>query len=107
MENRLPSGLSVIISQDCDLRRMPDIEPMVLLAPLTFVPEAAYCEAEDGMSARHLAYPPIPGHEDQQRLVVDVRTVSSLEKPALLSSHIERIECPLTGTRLAGPGSPS
>jgi len=25
------------------------------------------------MSARHFAYPPIPGHEAQQRLVVDVR----------------------------------
>lgn len=102
MENRLSSGLSVIISQDCDLRRMPDIEPMVLLAPLTSVPQTSYREAEDAMSARHFAYPPIPGHEDQQQLVADMRIVSSLEKPALLSSHIKRIECPLTEARREG-----
>lgn len=99
MENRLSSGLSVIISQDCDLRRMPDIEPMILLAPLTSVPETTYREAGDGMSARHFAYPAIPGHEAQQRLVVDMRIVSSLEKTALLSSHIALVECPLTGSR--------
>lgn len=99
MENRLPSGLSVIISQDCDLRRMPDLEPFMLLAPLTTVGEQTYAEAADGMSIRYFAYPPVEGHQDKERLVVDMRVVCSLEKTALLSPHIARIDCPLSAAR--------
>lgn len=96
METRLPSGLCVIVSQDCDLRRTPDIEPYVIVAPLTEVDETTYREAADGMSTRFFAYPPIDGHEDKQNLVVDMRVLSSLEKTALLSSHIQRTPCPLS-----------
>jgi hypothetical protein len=96
METRLPSGLCVIVSQDCDLRRMPDIEPYVVVAPLTEVDEATYREAADGMSTRFFAYPAVEGHEHHDTLVVDMRVLSSLEKTALLSQHIERIPCPLT-----------
>ncbi|MBX5469316.1 MAG: hypothetical protein IRZ21_05390 [Thermoleophilaceae bacterium] len=99
METRLPSGLSVIVSQDCDLRRMPHLEPYVVVAPLTEVDEITYREAADNMSTRFFAYPPIEGHEDKHNLVVDMRVVSSLEKTALLSSHIELIPCPLSGPR--------
>lgn len=99
METRLPSGLSVIVSQDCDLRRMPDLEPYVVIAPLTEVDEVTYREAADGMSTRYFAYPPIEGHEHHQNLVLDMRVLSSLEKTALLSSHIERIPCPLSGPK--------
>jgi hypothetical protein len=101
METRLPSGLCVIVSQDCDLRRMPDVEPYVVIAPLTEVDEMTYREAQDGLSTRFFAYPPIEGHEDKQKLVVDMRVVSSLEKTALMSPHIERIACPLTGPKRA------
>jgi hypothetical protein len=97
METRLPSGLCVIISQDCDLRRMPDIEPYVVVAPLTEVDDATYREAADGMSTRFFAYPPVEGHEHHQSLVLDMRVVSSLEKTGLLSPNIERTACPLSG----------
>jgi len=99
METQLPSGLCVIVSQDCDLRRMPDTEPYVIVAPLTEVEETTYREAADNMSTRFFAYPPIEGHEHQQNLVVDMRVLSSLEKTALLSPHIERIPCPLSGPK--------
>jgi hypothetical protein len=98
METRVPSGLCVIVSQDCDLRRMPDREPYVVVAPLTEVDEQAYREADDGMSSRFFAYPTIAGHEERKHLVVDMRVLSSLEKIAMLSPHIERIPCPLSPT---------
>ena len=99
METQLPSGLCVIVSQDCDLRRMPDLEPYVVVAPLTEVDETTYREAAENMSTRFFAYPTVEGHDDQQNLVVDMRVVSSLEKTALMSPHIERIPCPLTGPK--------
>jgi hypothetical protein len=99
METVIPSGLCVIVSQDCDLRRLPDIEPYVIVAPLTAVDEHTYREASDAMSTRFFAYPAVEGYEDRQLLVVDLRVLSSLEKTALLSSHVRRIPCPLSGPR--------
>ena len=99
MELRLPSGLAVIISQDCDLRRLPNVEPYVLLAPLTELSADDYQTASQRLSTRFFAYPEIPGHEDKERLAVDMRKVASLEKTALLSPHIERLRCPLTAAR--------
>ncbi len=95
-EVRLPSGLSVVLSQDCDLRRWPDLEPYLVIAPLTSVDETTYADAEHGLSSRYFAYPEVAGHEGKRRLVVDVRQVSSLEKTALLSPHLARLACPLT-----------
>jgi hypothetical protein len=99
METQLPSGLCVIISQNCDLRRTLNLEPYVIVAPLTEAEPKTYREAADGLTSRFFAYPRIDGHEDKERLVVDMRVLSSLEKSALLSSQIERIPCPLSGPR--------
>lgn len=99
METRIPSGLCAIVSQDCDLSRTPDIEPYVLVAPLSQVADKTYREAADGLSSRFFAYPRIDGHEDKHQLVVDMRVVSSLEKTALLSTHVERLACPLSEPR--------
>jgi hypothetical protein len=96
METRLPSGLCAIVSQDCDLRRTPDLEPYVIVAPLTEVGEQRWREAADRMSTRFFAYPVIEVHEEHEHLVVDMRVLSSLEKTALLSNHIARIPCPLS-----------
>lgn len=97
METLLPSQLSVIITQDCDLRRDIAKEPFVVLAPLTAVSEDDYRIASRGQSSRFFAYPTVDGHEDKQRLVLDLRVLSSLEKAGLLSSHIKRMDCPLSG----------
>jgi hypothetical protein len=99
METVIPTGLCVIVSQDCDLRRLPELEPYVIVAPLTEVEEHTYREANDGMSTRFFAYPQIEGHSDRQRLVVDMRVLSSLEKTALLSPHVRRTACPLSAPR--------
>jgi hypothetical protein len=95
METRHQSRLSVIVTQDCDLRREITVEPYVILAPLTEVDSSRYAQAANRQSTRFFAYPPIEGHEDKQNLVIDMRVLSSLEKTALLSSHIQRIDCPL------------
>ncbi len=95
METRHQSGLSVIITQDCDLRREITVEPYVILAPLSEVDPSLYAQASSDQSTRYFAYPPLDGHEDKKNLVLDMRVLSSLEKTALLSSHIERTDCPL------------
>lgn len=95
METRHESGLSVIVTQNCDLRRAIAIEPYVILAPLTEVDSDLYAQASADQSTRYFAYPPLDGYEDKKNLVLDMRVLSSLEKAALLSSHIERIDCPL------------
>jgi hypothetical protein len=99
VERRLPSGLSAVLSQTCDLRRLPSIEPYVVLAPLSTVPVETYREAKDGLSVRYFAVGEVVGHEDKGQLVIDARLLCSIEKVALLSSHIERIESPFSDVR--------
>lgn len=93
------TGLAVIVSQTCDVWRLPDVEPFVTLCPLIELDERRYAEARRGLSVRYFPYPRIPGHTDKERLVVDGRLFFSLEKPALQSSHIEHVDCPLSDPR--------
>ncbi len=102
-EGRLASGLCVVVSQDCDLARDPSVEQYVVVAPLTRVDDKAYALSNGVMSVRLFAYPPLPGRADEQ-LVVDGRVLQSIEKLALLSPHIRRIECPLSEPRRAALG---
>ncbi len=97
-EMRLPSGLCAVVSQDCDIRQLPDIEPYVLVCPLTEVEDKTYKEAADGMSVRYFAYPAVEDHEHMQ-LAADGRMIQSIEKTALLSAHVKRFECPLTAPK--------
>jgi hypothetical protein len=94
-EMRLSVPLCVIVSQDCDIRLLPDIEPYILVCPVHEASNDEYKVASEGMSVRFFAYPEIEGHEGTQ-LVVDGRMIQSIEKTALLSSHIKRIPCPHT-----------
>lgn len=96
MEVRLSPRFAVIITQDCDLRRGLETEPYVLLSPLRQVSQEDYDRAVRGLTPRAFAYPDVGEHD---RLVVDLRAVSSLEKTALLSSHVDRIPCPLSEPR--------
>jgi hypothetical protein len=93
IESRLETQHCVVISQDCDLERVPQFEPYVLLAPLSQVEEKAYKQAKAGLSSRYFAYPPIAGFE---RVVVDMRLVMSMEKLALLSEYVRRERCLLS-----------
>lgn len=94
-EMRLPSGLCAIVSQDCDIRQLPDVDPYILVAPLTEVDETTYRDASNGTSVRYYAYPAIEDREHMQ-LAIDARMIQSVEKTALLSSHIQRTPCPLS-----------
>lgn|GEM_PF-1559747 len=98
-DGQLDPPLSVVITQDCDLRRGIEIEPFVILAPLTKTTRDRYDLAARGLSVRYFAYPSIGGHE---LLVLDMRVLSSLEKTALLSPDIKRMPCPLSEPGRAG-----
>lgn len=94
-ETRLRPNLCAVISQDCDIQRLPDIEPYIAVAPVTEVSEKIYGLASKGLTARHFAYPVLEGHEGEL-LALDARIVQSIEKTALASTHIARLETPLT-----------
>ena len=98
METGLESGLCAIISQDCDLRRLPYLEPYVFVSPMREIDNKLYREASEGMSVRYFAYPPIPDYEEMQ-LALDSRLIQSIEKTALLSPHVEKIASPLSEPR--------
>jgi hypothetical protein len=89
----LDPALVVVVSQDCDLVRPVEREPYVQLVPLTRIEPGLYEEVARFGSSRFFPYPPVDGEEP---LVVDVRVVGTIEKPALLSEHIVRLGCPLT-----------
>lgn len=95
-EAGIETGLSVVISQTCDVHRLPDVEPYVVLAPLITLDEDDYNDARRGHSVRFFAFPTIEGHEDKENLALDGRMLISLEKLALLSEHIKQVPGPLT-----------
>lgn len=93
VELPLDPALVVVISQDCDLVRPVEREPYVQIAALTRVDKELHDEVARLGSSRLFPYPPVAGDEP---LVLDVRLVGTIEKPALLSDHIRRLGCPLT-----------
>ncbi len=97
----LPSGMCVVVSQDCDLRRSPDIEPYVLVAPMLQVVEDAHARARPGLTPRFFGFPAFTSVDgtDHEHLVADLRLVVSIEKLALLSEHVHRTPCPLSQPR--------
>jgi hypothetical protein len=98
MEARLQSGLCAVISQDCDIRRLPDVEPYVVVAPIQVVSDKEYRDADAGLSSRFFAYPEING---QGNLALDMRVVMSVEKFAIASPYVRVTPCPLHPTRRA------
>lgn len=95
-DGRIESRRCAILSQDCDLRRSPSIEPYIALAPIVSVSSTEYREASDGMSVRHFAYPSDEASGEIENPVIDVRLVMSIEKTALGSSHVALYSCPLS-----------
>lgn len=92
MESRLKSGLCAVISQDCDIRRLPDVEPYVVVAPMSIMSHDEYRGAQAGLTSRFFAYPEIDGQAD---LVLDMRVVMSVEKLAVASPYVHVTPCPL------------
>ncbi len=89
-----PTGLGVLVSQDCELGKLPANEGWLTVAPLKQVEDDIYKRAAQGRSTRYFAYPEL---EDKDNLAVDAGMLLTLEKTALLSPRVERIKCPLAG----------
>lgn len=72
IEWRAASGLWAIVTQTCDIRRAPDVEPFLHPALVLDVTEEEWTAAEGGRSStRRFAYPgPI---DEIERPVLDVR----------------------------------
>jgi len=98
VELPLDPALVVVVSQDCDLVRPVEREPYIQIASLTEVEKDLYDEVSRLGSSRLYAYPPVDG---VATLVLDVRLVGTIEKPALLSEGIARLGCPLTDPQRA------
>lgn len=91
-----PTGLGVVVSQDCDLAKKPSAEAWVTVAPLLEVEPVTYERGLHGRSARYFSYPGLEGHSN---LAVDAGMITTVEKTALLSPRIARQPCPLSGPR--------
>lgn len=90
------TGFGVLVSQDCELARVPAYEGWLTAAPLKKVDADTYKRALQGRSTRYFAYPEIEG---KTNLAVDAGMLMTVEKTALMSPRIDRIECPLTGPK--------
>lgn len=87
VERRNPSGLWAIVTQTCDIRRGPDTEPFLHLAPLREVSESAWHAAEHGKGGpREYAYPPLPSIDFP---VLDIRLIQTVEKLVLGSESVD------------------
>ena len=93
-ETRLQPGICAIVSQTCDIQRLPDIEPYIVVAPLLNVSDKIYDDAVRGLSTRYFAYPPVEGWDE--RFVLNLRVVQSIEKAALVSPHVKKLPTPLS-----------
>ncbi|MCX6415190.1 MAG: hypothetical protein NTU77_11415 [Actinobacteria bacterium] len=86
-------GWYVVLSQDCDIARSPDVEPCILVCPLEAVPQPDWQSLRSGpYSPREFPYPEqvhmnLP---DGTAAVANARFPASMEKTALLSSMYVR-----------------
>lgn len=91
-------GWYVILSQDCDIVRAPEVEPCLMVCPLEYIDYADWLQLRHGpYSPREFPYPndklSVPSGKGA---VVDARIVTSMEKRALLSDAVSTLR-PLTG----------
>ena len=96
-------GWYVIISQDCDIARTPDIEPVLVVCPIKYVTDAEWSQLRSGGSSpREFPFPDgrkMPSKEGHKH-VADLRFVTSVDKTALVSGDVQVLR-PLTGSQRA------
>ena len=91
-------GWYVVLSQDCDIARSPEVEPCIVVCPLEAMPIIEWQSLRSGpYSAREFPFPEhahisLPGGTAG---VANARFVTSVEKQALLAPAYRRAE-PLT-----------
>ena len=91
-----PTGLGILVSQDCELGKRPANEAWLTVAPLKQVDDDTYKRASRGRSTRYFAYPEVEG---KGNLAVDVGLLVTVEKAALASPRVDLMKCPLDGPR--------
>lgn len=96
------AGWYVIITQDCDIVRMPETEPCLVVCPVKFVSPEHWGNLRYGPgSPREF---PLPDHPRIQRegkkAIADLRFVTSVDKEAVLHKSVEIIH-PLTAPQRA------
>ena len=102
----IESGWYAVLSQDCDIVRHPSVEPVIVVAPVLYVPENEWLALRRGMlSYRRFplnpeAVAPIEGSGAHRAgsdgtPVVDIRYISGIDKTALAAHYEQRF--PLRG----------
>lgn len=92
-------GWYVVITQDCDIVRDPNVEPWLVVCPLRQVTLAYWQALRSGPgSLRELPFP--DGHRvptaDGVRPIADLRFVTNVDKTALLHPSVQSLR-PLPG----------
>lgn len=102
----IESGWYAVLSQDCDIVRPPALEPVIIVAPVLYVPQDEWLALRRGMlSYRRFsldpeALEPIEGSAAHRSgsdgmPVVDIRYISGIDKTALAAHYEQRF--PLRG----------
>jgi len=96
-------GWYAIISQDCDIARIPEIEPVLVVCPIKYVTDTEWLQLRaGGSSPREFPFPDgrkMPNKEGHKH-VADLRFVTSVDKTALVSGDVQVLR-PLTGSQRA------
>lgn len=96
-------GWYVIITQDCDIVREPDVEPALVVCPLRYVPNERWQVLRSGpKSPREFPFPDDRGLPKKldHKPVADLRFITSVDKTALLHPRVQFSQ-PLSGPQRA------
>lgn len=97
------TGWYVVLSQDCDIVRDPQVEPTLVICPIQLVEEARWEQLRDGpYSPRQFPFPDdngISGGADGLP-VADIRWVTGVDKTAIDHRDVQTLR-PLTGPQQA------
>jgi len=100
-------GWYVVITQDCDIVRDPNVEPCLVVCPLRHVSLAHWQALRSGPgSPREFPFPDgrgVPAPEGA-RPIADLRFVTSVDKTALLHPSVQSLK-PLSGPQRSTFGS--
>ena len=97
------TGWYVVLSQDCDIVRPPDIEPVLAVSPIQLVPQARWAGLRSGpYSPRLFPFPDDKGisGDVEGMPVADVRYVTCVDKTALDHRAVQTLR-PLSGPHRA------
>ena len=96
-------GWYVILTQDCDIVRSPDVEPTLVVCPLRYVPNKIWQALRSGpRSPREFPFPNNRGLPEKggYKPVADLRFITSVDKTAIAHRSV-KIRRPLSASQRA------